>query len=605
MYNNQDVYKIALVGLGPKGLYGLERILANLNLLEDPISIEIHLFNKTGSFGAGGIYDTNQPDFLLMNYVNGYINMWPEAKPDPIVSDPLTFVEWLELHQDEFPHAGAGTFASRATVGRYLADGFDQLIQACPDHISIYKHIGEVIDLQKDLDDYSIIFRNADFTEIEISGINKLLIATGHPCVNDVDKVSKNNHIDFIYPVDSKFSSIQSQDSIAIRGMGLTFVDAILGLTEGRKGSFEVLNNGDLRYLASGLEPAVIFPFSKSGLLMIPRGNTLEIPPYEPVFFTKQALNDLETSVGKFDFVKQLFPLIEQEYMFVYYSRLFSEAGWNLKFDNDFSIIHKQIDRFHVEFPLYQPFDLESFLRKPFTSTGLNYSSLEYLCISIEEAERGENVSALAAAAGLWRHLSELFNEVYKFGGLTPASQKVFIENYAGHFNRISYGPPIQNMKKVEAIAKAGFIDFTFAQNSELVENERLELTNSTLNMSATVDYLVDARIPKVQLQKCTGEFYGNLLARNMVMPYVNRMDSQPDYFQGCVAIDEKGNPVEANGLSNRSITFTGTPTEGLTYDNDTLSRKRNDFVSGWACQIANEIKSIPKQKCSSVITAS
>jgi hypothetical protein len=30
-----------------------------------------------------------------------------------------------------------------------------------------------------------------------------------------------------------------------------------------------------------------------------------------------------------------------------------------------------------------------------------------------------------------------------------------------------------------------------------------------------------------------------------------------------------------------------GTPTEGVTFDNDTLSRKRNNFASHWAQDIA------------------
>lgn len=486
-----------------------------------------------------------------------------------------------------------------------MADGFDTLIQACPDHITIKKHIGEVVDLHKYGEVYSIVYRNSDFVECEVSGFNNLLIATGHPCVNDENKVSQKNHIDFIYPVVFKFSSIQPRDKVAIRGMGLTFIDAVLGLTEGRNGRFEEQSNGELRYIASGLEPAAIFPFSKSGLLMIPRGNTLEVPAYEPFYFTKQALNEMKTSAGKFDFVKQLLPLIEKEYLFMYYSKLFSEKGKYLKFDKNFKNLKKQIDGFHVEFPLFYPFDLETFLRKPFTSTGLNCNSLEYLCLSIKEAERGENESALAATAGLWRHLSELFNEVYKFGGFTPESQKVFIERYAGQFNRIAYGPPILNMKKVEAIAKAGLIDFTFAQNSQLEEKDGLVLSSPALNMTAEVDFLIDARIPKIQLQKCAGEFYGNLLAKKLIMPYVNRMDLQQDYFQGCVAINENGNPVDKSGIANRAITFTGTPTEGLTYDNDTLSRSRNDFVSGWARQVIQEVVSNQKEKCSRIITVS
>lgn len=39
------------------------------------------------------------------------------------------------------------------------------------------------------------------------------------------------------------------------------------------------------------------------------------------------------------------------------------------------------------------------------------------------------------------------------------------------------------------------------------------------------------------------------------------------------------------------SISLYGTPTEGLTLDNDTLSRKRNDFASQWAQDVALAIE--------------
>ncbi|MBA3985763.1 MAG: FAD/NAD(P)-binding protein, partial [Flavobacteriales bacterium] len=79
--------KIAIVGLGPKGLYGLERILAQINA--NPISetVEIHLFNKTKYLGAGDVYRSDQPSYLLMNFSNAFIQMWPEEFPPPIIKN--------------------------------------------------------------------------------------------------------------------------------------------------------------------------------------------------------------------------------------------------------------------------------------------------------------------------------------------------------------------------------------------------------------------------------------------------------------------------------------------------------------------------------------
>lgn len=311
--------KIAFIGLGPKGLYGLERLLANLAMLKDAYPVEIHLFNKSDSFGAGDIYNPDQPSYLLMNYANGFINMWPEEEPKPIVSQPQSFVDWLKTHSEEFPEANTSTYSSRATVGRYLSEGFEDLLRRCPSEVSILTHVGEVTAIQKHGDTYNLLFRNsAAALKSEIQGFRTILIATGHPCVNDPESLFRRNHVDFIYPVNRRLKNIPPGVKVAIKGMGLTFIDAVLALTEGRKGKFDVDENGSISYTKSGFEPGRIYPFSKSGLSMIPRGNTGDILPYKPFYFREESLESIAPLDGKYDFEKQLLPLIEKEFTTVY-----------------------------------------------------------------------------------------------------------------------------------------------------------------------------------------------------------------------------------------------------------------------------------------------
>ncbi|SFT92083.1 Uncharacterized NAD(P)/FAD-binding protein YdhS [Algoriphagus locisalis] len=588
--------KIGIIGLGPKGLYGLERLLANLVKGKEAIPIEIHLFNKSNSFGAGDIYRVDQPGFLMMNYVNGYINMWPDQLPEPIVSHPKSFVEWLRDHNHEFPEASAYTFSSRATVGRYLTEGFNALIDACPSYISLIKHVGEVKDIDKSDDHYHISYQESSSgSEFMEKGFQNILIATGHPCINDPENHSSSNYIDFIYPVTQRLAQVTAGSTVAIKGMGLTFIDAVLALTEGRNGKFKEDNYGILTYLKSGEEPKIIYPFSKSGLPMIPRGNTFGKPLHSPLFFTKESLDFVEALDGKHDFERQILPLIEEEFKAVYYSKLFLSKGLELKLSRDFAEVALQIEHFHEQFPDIIRFDFNSFLEASPTGEDVHSSTLKYIQESILEAEIGIEKSAFAATADLWRHLSESFNELYKFGGLKPQSQRVFLEKYAGHLNRISYGPPIENMKKIEAIAKAGLIDFSFAQNPEISASTTYSLTNKE-QKSIQAEFLIDARIPKINLNRCAGGFFGNLIEKGLIHPYTNRQEGRLDYRPGCIAINEKGHPIDETESANSAITFTGTPTEGLTYDNDSLSRKRNDFVSAWAKEVTESVQTIAAQ---------
>jgi hypothetical protein len=587
---NQEKKRIAIVGLGPKGLYGLERLLANLAQVDHPIPIEIHLFNKSDSFGAGEVYNPAQPPYLKMNYVNAYINMWPDQDPKPAVPHPKSYVEWLKLHADEFPTATETTFSSRATVGRYLAEGFNELVENCPDHISIFKHVGDVIRIERGEERYSVCYKTpAIGTEVEINKVDNMLIATGHACINDADLLPQASHIDFIYPVDLRLKEVSAGSKVAIKGMGLTFIDAVLALTEGRGGKFHEEENGSLVYTKSGLEPELLFPFSKSGLPMIPRGNTYGKSSLAPFYFTQESVEFISTLEGKYDFERQLLPLIEQDFTAVYYSKLFSSKGLELEVLKDYAEVEFQIENFHEQFPELPRFDFHSFLEGTLPESELDKSTLEFIEMSIREAEIGIEKSAFAATADVWRHLSDFFNELYSYGGLKPQSQKTFLEKYAGHLNRITYGPPIENMKKIQAVAKAGVIDFSFSKNPEISK-----ASNYTLSMNkeeqVSVDFLIDARIPKIQLHRCAGPLYENLLEQNLIIPYVNRLEGCLDFRPGCLAINEKGHPVDETGWANKAITFTGTPTEGLTYDNDSLSRKRNDFVSDWAKNLTQKL---------------
>ncbi|WP_233753484.1 FAD/NAD(P)-binding protein [Algoriphagus sp. AGSA1] len=581
--------KIAFIGFGPKGLYGLERLLANLALKKNAFPIELHLFNKSDSFGAGDIYNPKQPLYLLMNYSNGHINMWAEKLPAPVVPYPRSFMEWLSGHKDEFPDPIADGFSPRATVGRYLSEGFEQLINSCPDHIKIIRHVGEVKNIEKTGESYRLIYhhRNSGYLRSE-SNIQNILISTGHPSVNDSEYLSEPNYIDFIYPVTHRLSQIPIGSKVAIKGMGLTFIDAVLGLTEGRNGKFMTKAN-KVTYVRSGLEPEKIYPFSKSGLLMMPRGSTFGKPSYSPSFFNEDLLKYLDTLDGKHDFERQLLPLIEQEFISVYYSKVFQEHGMNLHLTQDFSEVKFQIDAFLDKHPDIPRFDFHDFLTAPLPKDNLHGNTQDYIRFCIEQAEIGVEKSPFAATADLWRRLSDSFNGLYKFGGLLPQSQKLFLEKYAGQLNRLSYGPPIENMKKIEALADAGLIDFSFSQDPMLLRNDVYTLATDK-GKSIHADILIDARIPKVHLHQCAGELFDNMVAQGLISPYVNRQEGRLDYRPGCLAINEKGQPIDESGLANTSLTFYGTPTEGLTYDNDTLSREKNDFVSEWAKDLTENL---------------
>jgi hypothetical protein len=84
-------------------------------------------------------------------------------------------------------------------------------------------------------------------------------------------------------------------------------------------------------------------------------------------------------------------------------------------------------------------------------------------------------------------------------------------------------------------------------------------------------------------------------LNRGLIRTFRNT-DGANSYCPGCMDLDFDGHPRDARGRSVERITVYGTPTEGITYDNDTLSRTRNNFVDGWAGAVVQEIASKVKR---------
>lgn len=71
MVNMQKPSRIAIVGLGPRGLALLESMIFALRESPDKV-VELHLFDD-GAPGCG-IHDEWQPDYLMLNTVAGQLS---------------------------------------------------------------------------------------------------------------------------------------------------------------------------------------------------------------------------------------------------------------------------------------------------------------------------------------------------------------------------------------------------------------------------------------------------------------------------------------------------------------------------------------------------
>ncbi|NOK57528.1 MAG: 2,3-diaminopropionate biosynthesis protein SbnA [Chloroflexi bacterium AL-W] len=610
-------YRIAIIGGGPKGIYGFERLAAQFKQHPPSEPVKIHIFNRNKWFGAGDIYRPDQPEYLLMNVCVGAINMWIDEIPLPIVPEPLSFFDWLQKSSEEQSRA-ATDYAPRAVVGRYLEAGFKAIATHLPPGVYGKYFVGEVVDLCPVESMYAIVLQKPDGTQCRLEETYKhILLATGHPRRQEtveqriyrkqIKRISGVGWIPFPYPVHSQLACIPTDSTVGIQGLGLTFVDTVLALTQGRGGIFtRDITSDSLQYHPSGFEPSVIYPFSRSGLPMRPRGPVSGVSQTKLQFFTQERIQELlhRMPKQKIDFVKDIWPLIEQDIMCAFYTIEFQNKGWVLEARGPLSYpaIRKQIEHFHQVHPEITPFRvmdlLEPLREQSFaTAEAFHIYVVERMRTTIAEAKQGEAFSPWMAAIAVWREAAAPFSTLFRSVGLTPSSHRIFDTFYRRLLTHITYGPPIINMEKMLAVAEAGLLSFCTARNACVklyLKKNGFILQSEKPYSRHSIQYLINARIPKTSLTHDDALLYRNLLKRGMITHFENRdtTESEQAYQPGCLClISDTGIVIDARGLPNTKITVTGTPTEGIFFDNDSLSRTRNNVVSSWAARLRKYYK--------------
>src|SRR5258706_943246 len=254
----------SIVWLGPQGMYCLERLLAEFDARPLDHGLHIHLFNRSPHFGASPIYDPDQPDYILVNISVGEIDLWDVTEPPVVAGRGDNFIDWYQAKFDPPERLTGDEYLSRAVVGRYLIDGFQRILKHVPGAVTVSCHTGEVVDIRSQGRQYEAEFI-AENNQTPYIKVDKILLATGHSRLRPgpeeqryeafAAKHSSAIFIPFVYPVVESMGRIPAKARVAMLGVGLTFIDAVLELTEGRCGRFNRSSCGSLSRFPSAYPP--------------------------------------------------------------------------------------------------------------------------------------------------------------------------------------------------------------------------------------------------------------------------------------------------------------------------------------------------------------
>ncbi len=487
--------RVAICGCGPKGCYGIERLLAwaETRAVGD---IELTVFEPHAFPGAGPAYDPEGPRYLLMNYPAGKIDLTHPHGPHHYRGG--SFVEGSGADPGDYP--------SRARVGQYLHAGLNSMLDDPPLPVSIVS--SPVRELTRAGREWLVDCSSG--TE----RFDEVLLAVGHH-----------------RPPAPRLDAAAPGSVVALQGIGLTAIDLILELTEGRGGSFEGSVGDGLRYRLSGAEPARIMPWSRSGRPMLIKP---DLPPAR-ARVAREAVERIREEIAAFERPVDLRELIAAQ------ARLADELLLAVSGEPMEGAGPRRWLEAAAAGSLRPCLD---------PLTPLAYS----LAVNLGRAAAGLEW-ALGAA---WRESYPAIVVTHSHGGLR-ASDRAPFARLAAELERLAFGPPPLNAAKLIALAELGILDLSHPTGPPPTADQRL-----------------DARIPPPGLHPDQPPT-GSLLAEGLIR--------RPPGVRG-IEIDRSARCIGRSGEPTPGLAATGRITEDWVVGNDTLSRSLHPQLDRWAKRI-------------------
>jgi len=566
---------IAIIGMGPRGLTVLERVIAQARAREDKRPITIHVLDPQAH--GHGVHLPEQPDHLLVNTVAEQITQFSDTSTrdaGPTLSGP-SFYEWLH---ERFGHAveiSPDGYYARSLFGRYLEAAFQRLLEAAPSHVKINSLHTVVVGAAREQDQTWRLTTEdgadvpADYVFLTTGHSEPKTIDAGHDAAPD----RPYRVVSDPYPVDQTLAFVQPDMTVAVEGMGLSAFDVLGELTAGRGGYFEERPNGTLRYVRSGEEPT-IFAYARSGLPLSARAANQKgvSGQYQGKFLTRERIEELRAGAesGKLDFTRDVLPLLNRDMEYAYYEaylRTRSGADSAARFcelyvrGNDRqreALIRSSVpakDRLSWE-QLVNPVPADALTTRESFSSWFR-SNLER---DLQEANRGNVDSPIKAACDVLRDLRDNLRAAIDYGGLTEESHRWLYSDFLPVMNRLAVGPPKQRIAEMLALMDAGVLipDWGPGVVSRPNADESALHMTSRWGDHVTIDALIKARIAMPGPMSDTSPLTQQLLADGYVKPFFNEQ-----FHPGGLDIDPNHNPIATDGSAVENMWALGLPAEG------------------------------------------
>lgn len=541
-------HRIAIIGGGPRGLYCLQALVDQLLLHRSSRAsaqnFQIDVFEPCEYPGAGNVYDPRQPAYLRMNFSARHIDAWSRDLdlPSHATALRLNLCQWLQqMGRTEFSEH---SFIPRALTGQYLHHCFRLVQQLAETVATVSIHRESVKTLTPQQDGWLIVTPSRSFQADQVA------LTVGHegwrPPAEADDTVNwipafpaaENLHTDQIPP----------GSTVVMRGFGLTAIDAILTLTEGRGGRFRQRGHR-WSYRRSGDEPKCVIPFSRTGRPMLAK-------PDESLFVPPDSLSEIWQH-GRERIGSVRSPVTQHTLLRVVWPMILDAARGALACVRTDAVVRADnavIDRW---FQLW-------------TSSSMQANeSLESLRYSYQVATATAPAGIAWALGAAWRGLYPALVRLVSHGGLVESAWPQF-RSIACEMERLAFGPPAENVGRLLALVDAG-----------LVELNQLGRSGAGIESGASPETrYVDAVLPSPHQQRAGGP-----VSKLIQAGWIERLPGADG-----VHVDAHGRPVLSGDSAPSGLAIFGRVTEGCVLGNDTLSRRLHKHPVRWAASLVRRV---------------
>lgn len=544
----QGPFRIGVIGAGPKSLFALESLVRRLRALPGDLPvIVVDVFDPNPIPAVGSAYAPDQPEYLRLNVSAAIVDAHEPGASERLVP---SFHRWAAEHA---PHCNQDTFPPRATVGEYLHDAWNRVLDAA-EMLRCNTMTTRVLSVQQVEHGWAVHTEDGETH----APYHELLVATGH--APDHDGALKHTWsaevplVGQVYPVQDWMSSerIPAGATVAVRGGALTFIDACLALTQGRGGVFTAGENQQLRYFSSGQEPARILPVTRSGMFLEAKSGP-GIGPED----VESVLRDARARICRDRTVPEVMEAVLQAAAEIL-NRCSRSTATDARWEVDYTACHG------VE-PGYEQHN----------------GAVRVFTRSIEVAEGRADPGAAWALGTAWSKLYSAVVGAVSYRDV-DAEQWAQFRRLAATMERLAFGPPLLNARKIAALIQAGVVDASWMRPDVNITAGGLTGLEA---WETAPDVVIDAVLAPPGVVGTHQPLFRDLLERGLIAVAPGRRG---------VMVTPSGQALNRSKQTVAGLSVIGRPTEDHVLGHDTLNRTLHTMAQQWAQRVTEQINQIP-----------